>query len=68
MSQVTEIEYYDRSDWQLCLESGCANLFTDDCEGPAVCVNALTRAQGIQIYVALPGQDAAYVTSQARKH
>ena len=62
------LEYYDRSKWRLCLEAGCANLFTDDCQGPTVCANAIKRAQGIQIYVALPGQDVHYVTTKARKH
>ena len=66
--EVTPVEYYDRSDWQLCVESGCPNLFTDGCQGPGICAKAVTRAQGIQIYVTLPGQRAQYVTTKTKKH
>ena len=59
--------YYDRGPWQLCIEEGCPNLFSDGCQGPSVCTRAIKRAQGIQIYVVL-GDDAHYVTTQARKH
>lgn len=62
------LDLYDRSDWQLCVESGCPNLFTDGCRGPGICANAIERVQGIQIYVALPGRAAQYVTTKARKH
>jgi hypothetical protein len=63
-----EVELYDRGPWQLCLEENCSNLFTDDCLGPAVCARAVKRAAGIQIFVALPGQDARYVTTVAKRH
>jgi len=58
--------YYDRSDWQLCVESGCPNLFTDGCQGPMICTRAVKRAQGIQLYILL-GDGAEYVTTIARK-
>lgn len=58
---------YDRSDWDLCIVDGCINLFTDGCPGSSACPNALKRAQGVQIYVALDGDEALYVTTIAKK-
>ena len=62
------LEFYDRSEWRLCLEAHCPRLFDDGCLGPSVCVNAIKRVDGVQIYMALPGCEAEYVTTQARKH
>ena len=65
---MTPVSLYDRSDWNFCEAEHCINLFSDSCPGPSSCPHAQKRVLGIQIYVVLPGRDAQYVTTKARKH